>query len=164
MTWTGACDPSTQDLVSKWGVISRRLLSWAIDAVLVAVGLVALHVALLAFGLLTLGLGLPLLAVLPAVPFLYTLGCVAGFGATPGQSLAGLCVRSDITLTPPGGLQALLYTAGYWLTVATGGLLFLVVLLTPRGRALHDMLGGVVVLRADALTPHRLPSARGVAA
>ena len=158
MTWTGACDPSTQ------GVIPRRLLSWAIDAVLLGVGLFALHVALLAFGLLTLGLGLPLLAALPALPFLYTWGCVAGLGATPGQSLAGLCVRSEATLSPPDGVQALLYTVGYWITVATGGLPFLVALVTPRGRALHDMLGGVVVLRADAVAPHRLPSARGVAA
>ncbi len=146
------------------GVIQRRILSWGIDAVLLAVSLAGLHVALLAVGLLTFGLGLPLLAALPAVPFLYTWGCVAGFGATPGQALAGLSVRSDATLAPPDGLQALLYTAGYWLTLATGGLLFLVVLVAPRHRALHDMLGGVAVVRADALASHGIGPARGAAA
>lgn len=146
------------------GVIQRRILSWGIDAVLLAVGLAALHVALLAFGLLTLGLGLPLLAALPAVPFLYTWLCVASFAATPGQALAGLSVRADATLSPPDGLQALLYTAGYWLTLATGGLPFLLVLVTPRHRALHDMLGGVAVLRADALAPLELRPSRGMAA
>ena len=146
------------------GVIPRRLLSWGLDAVLVSVGLVVLHAALLAFGLLTLGLGLPLLALLPAVPFLYTWLCVAGFGATPGQAMAGLTVRDDATLAPPEGMQALLYTAGYWLTLASGGLPFLLVLVTPRARALHDMLGGVAVVRADALAQRGLRPARGVAA
>ncbi len=150
------------DLMTR-GVVWRRILSWGLDAVLLAIGLAALHVALLAFGLLTLGLGLPLLAVLPAMPFLYTWLCVASFGATPGQALAGLAVRADATLAPPDGTQALLYTAGYWLTLATGGLPFLLVLVTPRHRALHDMLGGVAVLRADALAPHAARPARGLA-
>ncbi len=153
----------TPDLLTR-GVIARRLLSWGLDAVLLAVGLMVLHVVLLAFGLLTLGLGLPLLAALPAVPFLYTWLCVAGFGATPGQAFAGLAVRSDGTLAPPDGLQALLYTAGYWLTLASGGLPLLVVLVTPRHRALHDMLGGVAVLRADALAPHAIHPTRRAAA
>ncbi len=152
------------DDVMTRGVISRRILSWGIDAVLLAIGLFVLHMALLAFGLLTFGLGLPLLAALPAVPFLYTWLCVAGFGATPGQALAGLTVRSDATLAPPDGLQALLYTAGYWLTLASGGLLFLLVLVTPRHRALHDMLGGVAVLRADGLARGGVRTARGAAA
>ena len=158
MTWTAPSDLMTS------GVIARRILSWCIDAVLLAVGLFVLHLVVLAFGLLTLGLGLPLLAALPAVPFLYTWLCVAGFGATPGQAFAGLAVRSDATLAPPDGLQALLYTAGYWLTLATGGLLFLLVLVTPRHRALHDMLGGVAVLRADALARGGVRTARGAAA
>ncbi len=146
------------------GVLSRRGVSWCIDAVLLGVALAALHVALLAVGLLTFGLGLPLLAALPAVPFLYTWLCVASFAATPGQALAGLSVRSDATLEPPDGLQALLYTAGYWLTLASGGLLLAVALVTPRHRALHDMLGGVVVARADALAAGRSGAARGAAA
>ena len=135
------------------GVIARRIVSWGIDTVLLGFALAALHVALLAVGLLTFGLGLPLLAALPAVPFLYIWLCVAEFGATPGQWLAGLSVRSDATLAPPDALQALLYTGGYWLTLMSGGLLLAVALVTPRHRALHDMLGGVVVARADALAP-----------
>ena len=146
------------------GVISRRILSWGIDAVLLAIGLAALHVALLAFGLVTLGLGLPLLAALPTVPFLYTWLCVASFAATPGQTLAGLSVRSDATLATPDGLQALLYTVGYWLTLASGGLPLLLVLVTPRGRALHDMLGGVAVLRTDALASQAVRATRSAAA
>lgn len=146
------------------GVIERRILSWGIDAVLLAVTLFALHFTLLAIGLLTFGLGLPLLAALPAMPFLYTWLCVASFGATPGQALAGLCVRADATLAPPDAIQALLYTTGYWLTLASGGLLLLVVLVTPRHRALHDMLGGVVVLRADALGQRAGRPARRAAA
>ena len=153
---------SSDDLIR--GVIARRIVSWGIDAVLLGLGLAALHVALLAVGLLTFGLGLPLLAALPALPFLYTWLCVAEFGATPGQWLAGLTVRSDATLAPPDAFQALLYTGGYWLTLASGGLLLAVALITPRHRALHDMLGGVVVARADALASGHPGAARGVAA
>ena len=139
------------------GVLARRVVSWLADCVVVGLLLFGLHLALLAFGLLTLGLGLPLLGLLPAVPFLYTWLCVASTGATPGQALAGVSVRDAATLARPTGLQALLYTTGYWLTLATGGLLLLVALVTPRHRALHDMLAGVTVFRADALT---LPARR----
>ncbi len=154
--WAGLDAGPGRELLDGWpddaaltrGVLGRRIVSWLADGVIVAVLLILLHVGLLALGLLTLGLGLPLLGLLPAVPFLYTWLCVAGFGATPGQAFAGVGVRGA-NLSHPSGLQALLYTTGYWLTLATGGLLFAVALVTRRHRALHDMLAGVLVMRTD---------------
>lgn len=129
------------------GVPSRRVLAWGVDLLLAGLLAFALHAALLTVGLLTLGLGLPLLGVLPAVPFLYCWLWVAAAGATPGQAAFGLAVRRDRDLGPPDGLQALLYTLGFALTIATGALWLLVVLVTTRHRALHDMLSGVTVVR-----------------
>ncbi len=150
--------PDSIPLEDAWltrGVLARRVLAWLLDVVLVGLLVFALHAALLAVGLLTLGLGLPLLAVLPAVPFLYGWGLVALCGATPGQAALGLAVRADRDLSPPDALQAFLYTLGFVATAATGMVLLLVALVTTRHRALHDMLGGVTVVRTREL--RRLP-------
>ena len=108
---------------------------------------------LLLFGVLTLGLGLPLLGVLPFVPFCYHLLFVAGpASATPGQQALGLVVRRNDDLGRPTPLQALIYTLLFYLTLATTGLLLLVALFTIRHRTLHDLASGLVVVRARALT------------
>ena len=108
---------------------------------------------LLLFGLLTLGLGLPLLGVLPFVPFCYHLLFVAGpASATPGQQALGLVVRRNDDLGRPTPLQAFVYTLVFYLTLATTGLLLLVALFTVRHRTLHDLASGLVVVRARALT------------
>jgi uncharacterized RDD family membrane protein YckC len=93
-----------------------------------------------------------LLALLPLVPFCYHFFFLAGTGATPGQALLGLRVVRDDDLGPPGPLQALVSTLIYYLTLATSGLLLLVALVTTRHRTLHDMISGLVVARARALT------------
>ncbi len=135
------------------GVLSRRVCAWLIDALAIAAVVGVLWVALAAFGVLTLGLGLPLLGLLPAVPFAYHAGFVAAPGwATPGQAMMGLTVRRDWDLGPPSLVQALLYTLGLYVTLATGAVWLAVALFTVRRRALHDLVAGVVVVRRRALT------------
>ena len=113
----------------------------------------ALWFALLLFGLLTLGLGLPLLGVLPFVPFCYHLLFVAGpTSATPGQQALGLVVRRDDNLGRPTPVQAFVFTLVFYLTLAATGLLLLFALFTVRKRTLHDLASGLVVVRARALT------------
>ncbi len=134
------------------GVLSRRCLAWLVDVVLIACLTAVGWVALFTFGLLTLGLGMPLLGLLSLVPFCYNFVFLAGMAATPGQALLGLRVLRDDDLGRPSGLQALLSTLLYYLTLATSGLLLLVALFTARHRTLHDLLSGLVVVRARALT------------
>jgi uncharacterized RDD family membrane protein YckC len=135
------------------GVLLRRIFAWLLDVLLVGLILVALWFLLLLFGVLTLGLGMPLLGVLPFVPFCYHLFFVAGPpGATPGQQALGLVVRRNDDLGPPGFAQAFFYTLVFYLTLATTGLLLLVALFTNRHRTLHDLASGLVVVRARALT------------
>jgi uncharacterized RDD family membrane protein YckC len=135
------------------GVLSRRVLAWLIDVLVVGLILAALLVVLLLFGLLTLGLGLPLLGAIPFVPFCYHWFFVAGpHSATPGQQAVGLIVRRNDDLGRPPLLQALVFTVVFYVTLATSGLLLLVALFTQRKRTLHDLASGLVVVRARALT------------
>jgi uncharacterized RDD family membrane protein YckC len=138
------------------GVMWRRVCGWFVDVLLIGVLMAVLWVLLLAFGVLTLGLGLPLMAVLPFVPFCYhMLFLLSPSSATPGQRMFGLLVRRNEDLGPPMPLQALLSTLAYYVTLAATGLLLLVALFTIRHRTLHDLVSGLVVVRIrgmEALT------------
>ena len=135
------------------GVLARRVCAWLVDLGILLVLACALWLLLLVFGLLTLGLGLPLLGLLPLLPFAYhTLFTASGLSATPGQRLFGLIVRRDEDLGQPRLLQAMLSTVLFYLTLATSGLLLVVALFTIRKRTLHDLISGLVVARERALT------------
>lgn len=134
------------------GVLLRRVWAWLIDLLLVGGIVAVLWVVLVGFGLLTLGLGLPLLGLLPVVPLAYHVLFVAGGrSATPGQVMMDLVVRRDQDLGRPSLLQAILFTAGLWLTLGAGVVWLAAALLTTRHRTLHDLVSGVVVVRARAL-------------
>ena len=136
------------------GVLLRRALAWLVDFLLLGVVLAVLWVLLGLFGLVTLGLGLPLLALLPIVPFAYhTLFIAGSSGATPGQSLMDLTVRRDVDLGQASFLQAMLFTGGLYLTLSAGAVWLAAALFMPRKRALHDLISGLVVVRRGALTP-----------
>jgi uncharacterized RDD family membrane protein YckC len=138
------------------GVMARRCLAWLIDALLIALIFSVLSALLLVFGLLTLGLGFGAMAVLPAVPFLYHfLSLLRSSSATPGQMLLGLTVRRDADLGPPTGLQALIFTVVFYLTMATSGLLLLIALFTVRHRTLHDLASDLVVVRRETFETWR---------
>jgi uncharacterized RDD family membrane protein YckC len=147
-------DVMLQDDILTTGVLSRRVFAWIIDAALISMLVGAAWSFGVVFGLLTLGLALPLLGGLPALPILYTwLSIASPLSATPGQALLGLTVRRDDDLGRPGLAQALVSTIGYYLTVALGAIWLAVAILTTRRRTLHDLVSGLVVVRARALTP-----------
>jgi len=138
------------------GVMSRRCFAWLLDMVLIGLLVGVLWVLLLLFGLLTLGLGFGALAILPAIPFLYQfLSLLRPSSATPGQAMMGLTVRRDEDLGPPTGLQALIFTVVFYLTLATSGLLLLIALFTVRHRTLHDLASDLVVVRRYAIEDWR---------
>ncbi len=135
------------------GVLWRRVVAWLIDAVLIGVLITVLWIVLFTFGLLTLGLGLPLLGVLPVVPLLYhALFIAGGRTGTPGQRMMDLSVRRDLDLGPPSLFQAILFTAGLWITLAAGVIWLAAALFLSHKRTLHDLLSSLVVVRREALT------------
>ncbi|MCW3476170.1 RDD family protein [Limobrevibacterium gyesilva] len=141
------------DLLTR-GVMFRRIIAWVLDAVLIALLCAGAWTFLVFFGVLTLGLGFPLLGLLPVIPVLYHwLTIASAMSATPGQAMMGLVVRRNDDLGSPTPLQALVFTVLFYVTVALGVIWMGVALLTVRHRTFHDMLSGLVVVRARALTP-----------
>ena len=136
------------------GVMGRRIAAFLIDGLLAGILLVLAKIALLTFGVLTLGLGLPLLGLLPLVPIAYlALSVASERSATPGQLALGLVVRTNDTLDRPTILQAIVWAVALTLTLALGVVWVLVALVTVRHRTLHDLLAGVVVTRTRTLPP-----------
>jgi len=131
------------------GLLSRRLVAYFLDLIIIcvlwmaafALGLVA---KIVSFGLLTplVVLGLAILA--PA----YHVLTVSGTGsATLGMRMMGLEVRT-FDGGRPSWLHALIQIVLFYVTVSvTGGLILLVVLFNRHRRTLHDILSHLVVLR-----------------
>ena len=135
------------------GTIFRRVLAFVVDGLIVLVITKALAVGFFLFGALTFGLGFPLLGLLPFVAPAYNwLSLVSSLAATPGQALFGLAVRDAEDLGPPGPLAALVWTIGFYASLALSGVPLLLALFNARHRTAHDMLSGLVVVRARALT------------
>lgn len=143
------------------GVLTRRCLAWVLDIVVLVILITLLWMVLFLFGFLTFGLSWGAMAVLPFVPFLYHfLSLLSAASATPGQRFAGITVRRDADLGPPDGFQALVSVVIYMLTLATSGLLLLIALFTRRHRTLHDLVSGLVVVRAEAMRTLTSPAGR----
>ena len=154
--------PVPDDYLLTHGVVLRRVIGWFADLLLLGLIMVVLWVVFMLFGLLTLGLGLPLLGVLPFVPFCYHILFLAGpSSGTPGQRIMGLLVRRNDDFGQPTALQAVISTIVFYLTLATTGLLLLVVFVTIRRRTLHDLVSGLVVVRGDVVAPLTPPLGYG---
>jgi uncharacterized RDD family membrane protein YckC len=135
------------------GVLWRRIASWFLDLAILAVLAFAVWLVLVVFGILTLGLGFHLMALLPLLPFVYYVGFLAGpNSATPGEAAFGLMVVRNNDLGRPELAQVVVFTLLFYLTIAVGFVLLVVTLLTTRKRALHDLGSGLVVVRRRALT------------
>ena len=152
-----------QDPMIVRGVRTRRLIAWVLDALILGVVMSVGTVICFVLGLATLGLAWwPLFALLGIVPFVYSILCIASpLSATPGQALMGLSVRRVADLGPPDLAQAIIAALGYYVTMATSGLLLLASLVIDHKRALHDVVSGLVVVRADALRSESLTPAAG---
>jgi uncharacterized RDD family membrane protein YckC len=122
------------------GVQPRRLAAWVVDVLIVLAAGVPLA---LAFGLLTLGLGLALFPlILLGVGFLYRVATIAGGSATWGMRLFGLELRRADG-APLDPMTALLHTALYTVAIGTAVIqLFSIggMLVTRYGQGLPDLL------------------------
>lgn len=126
------------------GVRTRRLVAFGLDFLLVS--LVAM---LLWFGLVAVTLGLAILILPPLWPFVaffYNGTTVAGPRmATPGMRLFDLEMRT-VDGAPVGFLMAGLHAVLLYATWLFPPV-FLVSLITPDKRCLHDIVAGVIVVR-----------------
>jgi uncharacterized RDD family membrane protein YckC len=133
----------------------RRVFAWILDAMFItAIGTV-IWLFLAAFTVLTFGIGAPLFALLALLPPFYGfLSLLTPMQASPGQALLGLIVVRDADWGSPTVLQAVVYIAAYWITMAAGVIWTAVALITTRHRTFHDMISGLVVVRRSVLRAH----------
>jgi len=145
-------DPETQpDLFDD--VLSKRIVAFFVDAILVVLLMIPAGLLVLALGLLTFGLAWLLFPLLFAVVALsYEALTLGGPGsATVGMRIAGIEMRtwSGRRMFP---LLAVMHALVFWFSVAIlTPLVLLVGLFTYRRQLLHDLLLGVVALNARAL-------------
>lgn len=133
------------------GVRTRRVFAFLVDYIIVALLLVPFAILVFFLGLLTFGIAWGLFAILtPAVALLYIWNTLGGPNqATTGMRMMG--IRLDrLDGRPIDGLTAVVHSVLFWAgNVVLTPLVLLVTLFTERKRALHDLLIGTVVTRAD---------------
>jgi uncharacterized RDD family membrane protein YckC len=131
------------------GVLSRRMMAFVIDYMLVA--LLTLPFAILVLGVVTLGLGWALFSILfPAVALIYVWNTLGGANqATVGMRMMGVRLER-LDGRPIDGLVAVVHTVLFWAgNVLLTPLILLAALFLERKRTVHDLLLGTVVTRTD---------------
>jgi uncharacterized RDD family membrane protein YckC len=143
---------SRLDDVSAYdGVRTRRVLAFLLDYLIVGLLLIPFAILVFFLGLLTLGLGWSLFAVLgPAVALIYVWNTLGG----PNQATVGMRmmnIRLDrLDGRRVDGLFAVVHSVLFWAgNVVLTPLILLVSLFADRKRTLHDLLLGTVVTRSD---------------
>lgn len=139
------------DLRVYEGVLSRRIMAFVIDYMLVALMAIPLAILVFVLGIVTLGLAWALFSILfPAVALIYVWNTLGG----AGQATVGMRVM-DIRLErldgqPVDGLVAVVHTVLFWAgNVFLTPLILLATLFLERKRTVHDLLLGTVVTRAS---------------
>lgn len=146
VTSTPAYDPSLHPEIYR-EVRRRRVLAWLIDVMIILALVLVFAVVVLFLGLLTLGLGWSLFAILgPAVAILYAGATIGGKGGTLGMRAMGLRLRMAYGGVPDfwlGCAHAILF----WVSSTILPILSLVPpLIDRRKRMLHDMVLGMVMV------------------
>jgi uncharacterized RDD family membrane protein YckC len=151
-----AYDPAANPELFE-GVLSRRLLAFFIDVVIVAVPVMAAAVVIFLFGIVTLGLGWMLFWLLSPASVIWAL---AYYGLTMGSAAsATIGMRAmDIEIrtwygAPAYFLLGAVHTVVYWVSVSVlTPFILLVGLFNGRRRLLHDILVGTVLVNNPSRT------------
>jgi len=154
-----AYDPAVQPEYFE-GVLSRRIVAFCVDVVILALPVLLATLFIALFGLITLGLGWLLFWLMPAATaiwaILYYGFCFGGpHSATVGMRMVDLEMRTYYG-EPAYFLLGAVHAVIYWVSVsALTPLILLIGLFNERRRLLHDFLLGTVVVnnegRAQAL-------------
>jgi uncharacterized RDD family membrane protein YckC len=154
-----AYDPAANPELFE-GVLARRIVAFAIDLILIAIPVVVAALFIFVFGVVTLGLGWALYWLLSPATVIwaivyYGLGFGSAASATIGMRVLDLEMRTWYG-APAYFVLGAVHAVVYWLTVSMlTPFILLVGFFNPRGRLLHDIVVGTVVInnppRANAL-------------
>lgn len=141
----------TTDWQAYRGVLSRRVFAFLIDYAIIALLWIPAAVVVFFLGILTFGLGFFL------YPSLFVIVAMLYFGLTmggPSQASAGMNVMglalARVDGRPVDFLTAIVHLVLFWIGNALlTPFIVLVGLFTDRGRLLHDLLLGTVMVRRD---------------
>ena len=135
------------------GVVSRRMWAYIVDLIVIAVWSGIACIAIFMVGLLTLGLGWALFALVPLTAIIYNAVTIGGASqATVGMRFVGLRVVDVNTGGRPSALAAAVHALLFYVAVSTFILWVCDILLgvfRDDGRFGHDLLTGLMVIRPD---------------
>lgn len=143
--------PALDDPRTLEDVLSRRVFAFLIDYLIVGLLVVAFGIVVFFLGILTLGAGWLLYAVLvPAVAILYVWNTLGG----PNQATVGMRMMnirlSRLDGRPIDGMTAVVHSVLFWaFNAVLTPLILLATLFLDYKRTLHDLLLGTVVTRSD---------------
>jgi uncharacterized RDD family membrane protein YckC len=149
-----AYDPAVNPELFE-GVLPRRFVAFVIDVVILAIPLIVAWVFIFVFGIFTLGLGWFLFHLMPPVSVLWALFYYGSTLGSPASATIGMRAM-DLELrtwygAPSYFVLGAVRAAVYWISVSVLTPLILVVgFFNSRGRLLHDILVGTVVINNAA--------------
>ncbi|MEW6451680.1 MAG: RDD family protein [Pseudomonadota bacterium] len=161
-----AYDPATSPELFD-GVLARRIVAFIIDLIILATPIVLLSMFIFVIGVVTLGFGFVLYALLSPIMVLWALfyyGITLGSprSATLGMRVMDLEMRTWYG-APAYFVLGAVHAIVFWITVSVlTPFVLLVCLFNDRRRCLHDILVGTIVInneaRASTLRASRRPS------
>ena len=143
------------------GVLARRVIAFLIDLVVIAVPPMLAAMFIFVFGFLTFGLGWALYWLLYPASVIWA---VVYFGVTLGGPRSATIGMRTVDLemrtwygTPAYFVLGAVHAIVFWISMSLTPLILLVAFFNRRGRLLHDILLGTVIInnaqRAAALRP-----------
>ena len=145
-----AYDPATQPELFE-GVLARRVVAFIVDFVIISIPVVLAAMFIFAFGIVTLGLGFALYWLLPSATVIWA---IVYFGVTlggPASATLGMRVM-DLEMRTWYGAPAYfvlgaVHAVAFWFTVSFfTPFVLLVAFFNERGRLLHDIMLGTVII------------------
>ena len=149
-----AYDPATQPELFE-GVLARRVVAFIVDFVIISIPVVLAAMFIFAFGIVTLGLGFALYWLLPSATVIWA---IVYFGITlggPASATLGMRVM-DLEMRTWYGAPAYfvlgaVHAVAFWFTVSFfTPFVLLVAFFNERGRLLHDIMLGTVIINNTA--------------
>ena len=144
------------------GVPARRVLAFIIDLVILAIPLILVWLFFFAIGIVTLGLGFGLFALMPVITLIWAAFYYGTTLGGPRSATIGMRALDIEMRTGYGGpssfLLAVIHAGLFWVSTSVlTPLILLVCFFNKRGRLMHDFLVGTVVInnptRAAAMRP-----------
>jgi len=134
------------------GVLTRRMLAFLIDYLIVGLLTIALAVAFFLLGIVTLGAGWLLFLVFGPATVLIVLTYIWRTMGGPDQATVGMKMMGikiyRMDGSPIDGMTAVVHSVLFWAgNVVLTPLILLATLFTDYKRTVHDLLLGTVVLR-----------------